>query len=220
MPCTGGQSSGRLGLPMSEPVELRPLTAGDLLGAAGVVARGMRDNPGHVAIFGADPVRRLRRLGRFFGVVLFWIQAEGEITGAWRAGELVAVLGMPPRLACFPPLARRARMAPALLRGARPRELRRGARWLREWERRDPAEPHQHLGPVAVDAPLQGRGIGSELMRAFCARMDSAGTVAYLETDKLENVRFYERFGFDTIDETVLYGVPDWFMLRRARQAP
>jgi GNAT superfamily N-acetyltransferase len=197
------------------PVELRCLEGLDLPAATGVVARGMRDNPGHIAIFGEDPSRRLWRLDRFFDVVLAWMHAEGEVVGAWHAGELVGVLGMPPQNSCFPSLARRARMGLSLLPGARPRELRRGARWMWEWERRDPRERHQHLGPVAVDAPLQGRGIGSQLMQAFCARMDGAGTVAYLETDKPENVRFYERFGFETIDETVLYGVRNWFMLRR-----
>jgi predicted N-acetyltransferase YhbS len=83
-----------------------------------------------------------------------------------------------------------------------------------EWERRDRREHHQHLGPVAVAAPLQGRGIGRQLMHARCARMDGTDTVAYLETDKPENVRFYERFGFEVIAEEPVIGVPNWFMRR------
>ena len=72
------------------------------------------------------------------------------------------------------------------------------------------------LGPVAVDTHLQGTGIGSGLMRAFCGRMDAAGEVAYLETDKPINVRFYERFGFEVAGEEEVLGVPNWFMTRRA----
>ena len=55
-------------------------------------------------------------------------------------------------------------------------------KWLRTWSKHDPDERHWHLAPVAVDAHLQGRGIGSKLMRDFCARMDAAGEIAYLET--------------------------------------
>ncbi len=55
------------------------------------------------------------------------------------------------------------------------------------------------------------------MMRVFCAKMDAAGEDAYLETDKPINVRFYERFGFEVVGEEEVLGVPNWFMLRRAR---
>ena len=44
--------------------------------------------------------------------------------------------------------------------------------------------------------------------------MDSAGALAYLETDKPENVRFYERFGFEVVTEDDVVGVHNWFMTR------
>jgi ribosomal protein S18 acetylase RimI-like enzyme len=88
-------------------------------------------------------------------------------------------------------------------------------KWLGSWSKHDPDERHWHLGPVAVDTHLQGRGIGSKLMLAFCARMDAAGEVSYLETDKALNVRFYERFGFEVMGEEEVLGVPNWFMIRR-----
>jgi predicted N-acetyltransferase YhbS len=83
------------------------------------------------------------------------------------------------------------------------------------WSKLDPKERHWHLGPLAVDAHLQGMGIGSKLMRVFCAKMDAAGEDAYLETDKPINVRFYERFGFEVVTEQDVIGVTNWFMLRR-----
>jgi ribosomal protein S18 acetylase RimI-like enzyme len=70
---------------------------------------------------------------------------------------------------------------------------------------------------VAVDAHLQGMGIGSKLMRVFCAQMDAAGEAAYLETDKPENVRFYERFGFEIVGDEQVIGVPNWYMARTAK---
>ena len=55
-------------------------------------------------------------------------------------------------------------------------------------------------------------------MDRFCATVDAAGGVAYLETDKPENVGYYERFGFETVGEVDVLGVTNWFM-RRARDA-
>ena len=58
--------------------------------------------------------------------------------------------------------------------------------------------------------------MGSLLMRVFCTRMDALGEDAYLETDKPEDVPFYERFGFEVVGEGEVLGVTNLFMLRRA----
>ncbi len=44
--------------------------------------------------------------------------------------------------------------------------------------------------------------------------MDSAHAVAYLETDKPENVTFYQKFGFETVGEAEVLGTRNWFMRR------
>jgi GNAT superfamily N-acetyltransferase len=67
---------------------------------------------------------------------------------------------------------------------------------------------------VGVERHLQGRGIGTALLRVFCQRMDALGAMAYLETDKRENVAFYERFGFQTQGQEPVLEVPNWFMAR------
>ena len=74
---------------------------------------------------------------------------------------------------------------------------------------------HWHLGPLVVDTHLQGMGVGGRLMQVFCAQIDAAREDAYLETDKPENVTFYERFGFEVIGEQKVFGVINYFMLRR-----
>jgi hypothetical protein len=48
--------------------------------------------------------------------------------------------------------------------------------------------------------------------------VDAVGDPAFLETDKPENVRFYERFGFEVVDDAEPFGVPTWFMLRPAQR--
>jgi ribosomal protein S18 acetylase RimI-like enzyme len=88
------------------------------------------------------------------------------------------------------------------------------AHWLRIWDEVDPVEPHRHLGPVGVLPRLQGHGIGSIMMESFCAQVDANGEPAYLETDKQENVRFYEKFRFRLIGETDIFGVKNYFMWR------
>jgi hypothetical protein len=42
-----------------------------------------------------------------------------------------------------------------------------------------------------------------------------AESLAYLETDRPENVRLYEKFGFVTTSEALVLGTPNWFMQRR-----
>ncbi len=44
--------------------------------------------------------------------------------------------------------------------------------------------------------------------------MDESRFMAYLETDKRENVAFYKRFGFEVVGEHKVLGVQNWFMLR------
>jgi ribosomal protein S18 acetylase RimI-like enzyme len=67
---------------------------------------------------------------------------------------------------------------------------------------------------VAVEPGLQGMGVGSQMLERFCARMDDEGEMAFLETDKPENVRLYERFRFETIAEAEVFGNTNWFMRR------
>jgi len=82
------------------------------------------------------------------------------------------------------------------------------------WGRLDPKEPHSHLGPLAVDAHLKGRGIGSQVLHAYCRRLDEVNLTGYLETETEDNVRFYTRFGFQVIAEQRVIGVANWFMRR------
>jgi GNAT superfamily N-acetyltransferase len=96
----------------------------------------------------------------------------------------------------------------------------RAKRWMDEWFSRDLNETHFHLGPVAVDKHMQGQGMGSAMLSAVCTWMDILGATAYLETDKPINVRFYERFGFATVREDQVLGIPNWFLRRPAGKFP
>jgi GNAT superfamily N-acetyltransferase len=197
------------------PVELEivELTGDNHAAAVGVLSRGMRDNPIHQAVFGPDPARRMRLLAHLFDALLrVW---SHPVICARLDGVLVGVAGMLPPGTCRPRAAQALRLATPIL-AAGPADALRGLRWTAAWARRNPREPHCHLGPVAVDTRLQGHGIGGQMLAAFAARMDAAHQPAYLETDKPENVRFYRRFGFQVTSEATVLSTPNWFMWRQA----
>lgn len=199
-----------------DAVEVRGLRRSELTTALAVIARGMRDNPLHVAAYGEDPRRRLRCHARLVGAK-FAVSPGLQLLGAFRAGTLVAVTGVAPVGTCQPTAAQRLWMLPRLL-PLGPRTVGSVSSWVSTWGRHDPAEPHVHLGPLAVDAYLQGKGIGSAVMREHCQRLDATREVGYLETDKAANVRFYERFGYYVVAEEAVIGVPNWFMRRPAAE--
>ena len=196
----------------ADGLEVGSLERTRLAEAVAVLARGMRDNPVHVAAWGPDPERRRRIIERLFSA-LFRVMTAQQPLCVLREGRVVAATGVAPAGTCQPTARQAAGMAPPLL-AMGPRRAARTARWIRTWSKRDPEEPHVHLGPLAVDAHLQGQGIGSALLTEHCRRLDGAREVGYLETDKPENVRFYARQGFETVGEEPVLGVVTWYMRR------
>ncbi len=196
-------------------LEIGAVDASEIEETLGVIARSMRDNPLTVAAFGEDPEQRRQRFRRFLGGAaraLGW--GPNMLVARGADGEIAGVCNMMPPGECLSSPSQQLRMLPSLLSNG-PHAAGRTMRWLGLWTRRDPVERHWHLGPLAVDAHLRGMGVGSLLMRVFCARMDAAREGAYLETDKAINVRFYERFGFEVVGKEEALGVTNWFMLRR-----
>jgi len=202
------------------PLALRLLNSNELEEAALVVARGMRDNPANMTVFRIpDGERRATAMGRFFVPVLRGLYRRGLVLGAVRKNRLVGVCGMARPGFCQPGAIEKARVAPATVIGNPLPTPFRILSWVGEWARRDFSEPHWHLGPLAVEPLLQGRGIGTAMLQAFCAVVDSTGAKAYLETDKRENVRLYQRFGFTVRESAEVLDVPNWFMFRAANTA-
>ncbi len=175
----------------------------------------MRDNPLHVRVFGANLDRREAAMTRMFKVLLRQYISKGEILGAFSSGTLIGVCGLVQPGHCQPTTTEKLLILPAILAGSGFGGTVRALSWTAAWSGQDPKEPHWHLGPVAIERQLQGKGVGSELLREFCSRMDARNSMAYLETDKRKNVPFYERFSFQVTAEQQVLGVPNWFMVRR-----
>lgn len=193
---------------------LRDLAAQEIPAAAAVLGDCLRDNPVHVRVFGDDASARERALTRLFEGALGRLLERGAVEGAYQDGRLVGLCGRMPPGHCRIGVLEKLRVLPALLSAHPLPTVLRIFSWARAWGREDPPAPHWHLGPVGVLRSHQGKGIGSALLDAFCARMDQARSEACLETDKDANVRFYEKAGFRTAERKEVLGVPCWFMSR------
>jgi len=194
-------------------VLVRQLRSEEIGDAAALLSRGMRDNPIHERVFGADPEHRELALLRLFTVLLGQDQHKGTVLGAFSSETMVGVCAVVPPGRCQPLLRERIGYLKALARDNLT-SLFAALRWSSGWARHDPAAPHWHLGPVGVERDLQGKGIGSALLAAFGDLVDANHGLAYLETDKSINVPFYRRFGFEVTTESPILGVPCWFMVR------
>jgi len=81
-----------------------------------------------------------------------------------------------------------------------------------------PRYPIWYLPWFGVDAALQGKGVGSELMARCLTVVDGDHLPAYLETPNPRNVSFYERHGFEVVGESQAGACPPLMsMLRAAR---
>jgi len=196
-------------------IEIRDARPQEIPVAAAVLSRSMRDNPLHLSVFGPAPEERQRKLEHFFRILLGWMPHRPWV-GVLQ-GTIVAVCGMGEPGRCQPTFLQNLDIVTRLANHFGVATTSRTLRWFVAWSLRDPKDAHWHLGPVGVDADLQGRGIGSQFIGEWCKLLDSHRGTGYLETDKAVNVRFYRKFGFETISEAKVLGTPNWFMLRSAR---
>ncbi len=184
--------------------------------AVGVLGRGYRDAPLSLAIYGDDPIRRLRSVERVMGRRISAMDPPPFV--ACRDDVIVGVCGMAPPGACQLTLSKQERAAAAGSGGSS--SLMKTLEMAAEWDRHHPDEPHWHLGPVAVEPASRRNGVGGRMVERFCELVDEEGAMAFLETDRRENVRFFEQFGFLTVDEANVIGVQNWFMRREPKTGP
>jgi ribosomal protein S18 acetylase RimI-like enzyme len=167
-----------------------------------------------VACWGTDPRARAHGLEFVFATVLPAL--DDSLLIASQGGRIVGVLGMASPGTCRQLPLRPSLSALVTMVIRSPRAMRRFLQWMSAFERVHPIDPHWHLGPVAVDPDLQGRGIGSALLARFTGCVDESGGWVYLETDQWESARLYERFGFRIVREETILSTPNWFMVRPA----
>jgi len=192
-------------------VDLVAIAAGEEHQAAKALSNALLSNPIHIAVLQGQGKTQRQHLEAMFSSMLK--QRPGEVSVAKHEGSIVGVLRS---YKCHG--GHLSHEQASQEREADEAELgdieARIEHWINAWDERHPLEPHRHLGPVGVLPQFQRLGIGSRMMESFCAQVDANHEPAFLETDKLMNVRFYEKFRFRSIDESLVFGVRNFFMWR------
>jgi ribosomal protein S18 acetylase RimI-like enzyme len=202
---------------MSAGWSLGALRAAEREPAVRVLARAFRDNPLNLAVIGAgDPERRLRTNAHGLRSLIPVAHAHGRARALRAGGELAAVLiATAPGAHPLPPAPLPARLR--CLFGQGLRVARRWAEVFHELAPLHPPEPHWYLGTLGVDPALQHRGLGRALLADWLTEVDRSASSAYLETDRPENVAFYQRAGFVVLGEITVLSVRVWRMQRPGR---
>jgi ribosomal protein S18 acetylase RimI-like enzyme len=101
-----------------------------------------------------------------------------------------------------------ARLLPGCVRAFGLRRLWGVMKFMKAVERKHPdGPPHVHLQFLGTAAGSQGRGLGSAVISKMLARCDDQGLDAYLESSNVKNVPFYERHGFEILEQPMA-GLP------------
>lgn len=84
-----------------------------------------------------------------------------------------------------------------------------------------PDGPHWYLSVLGSDPARQRAGVGTALLRPVLDLCDRDGVPAYLESSRVENVPFYERFGFEVVAPLPMpRGGPSLYRMKRDPRAP
>ncbi len=194
--------------------DVRRASAYELNALAALLARAFDDDPVSRYLI-PDQQRRPRGLRRFFAIELrhtylprgeayttpdhagasLWTP-PGTVKPGWR--DLLHLLPMVPIVA--------ERLGITLA-------------FLGQIDAHRPKGPHWYLGVVGTEPALQGRGIGSAVLRPVLDKLDDEKVPAYLESSKERNVPFYRRHGWEVIEELrAPKGGPTlWLMWREPR---
>jgi ribosomal protein S18 acetylase RimI-like enzyme len=193
-------------------IQIRPMLASDMDAACELIGLAFADNPNTLAVAGGNRAKarqvtqaavRVAKLGRKYSHVLI---AEDE-------ERLVGVLNAVDWPHCQLRAAEKLKIVLAVL-PAMGLALARQLKISNAWAKRDPGQPHWHLGPIAVLPEFQGSGVGKAMLASFLGMADEQSLPSYLETDVDRNVALYEKFGFRVIAREHLMGIDNRFMWR------
>lgn len=182
-----------------------------LLEASDVLALAFINNPLHVAAFGFDAVEKNKAFFRS-GIPVM----KGAKFVAVRNARILGFIHWVESPRCQFSMMEKLALVPYMMTGFGFNSTVKASKWLAVWSKHDPEKKHIYLGPVGVDPREQGQGIGRLLMQHYCDELDHTGSEGYLETDREKNIKFYESFGFETIQEISVLEVKNYLMWRKA----
>ena len=134
-----------------------------------------------------------------------------------RGGVVGCLIASPPLTHPLPPPSLLVRVRTRIGQGKRVTE--RWAQAFHTLDARHPREPHWYLGSLGVAPEAQKQGLGRALLAHFLSCADGDALPSYLETDRPENLAFYEQRGFRVQGEVQVHGATAWRMWRPALAA-
>ena len=194
---------------------IEPLRRESLDRATITLERAFSTDPMFKWIF-PDPEQRARSLRRMNRVPLDYGLRHGHVTQSHQ-GMAVAIWFPPGCSITASGMIRSGMLAVPFRVGFRPFAKFMGANQIMERiHKKYVPEPHWYLLIVGVDPELQGRGLGSALVKEGLMRADHANCPCYLETSEERNLAFYQRCGFTVVESVSLGegGPPAWAMRR------
>jgi ribosomal protein S18 acetylase RimI-like enzyme len=199
-------------------VDRSPLRADEELAAARLLARAFCENSMNRVVAPGSARRRERSNAAGMRAVLPLARARGEVLAAREGGALAGVLvALPPGVTTVG--RPRALDALRLFLVQGPAVAGRWAAVAQALQLHRPLAPHAYLATLGVAPERQRSGVGRALLTHWLARVDAEKRRAYLETDSVQNVTWYERFGFAVRAELEVLGVTVHLMEREPRNA-
>ncbi len=183
--------------------------------AALVLARAFVDDPITVAVYkGYTPERQVRALTVDFKAEVLECVHRGLSLEVDGDGQVIAAAVIyPPGSYPLPVMSQWFLLFKSIL-GNGFYDFRIWMRWLNEVDKYHPTEPHYYLEYLGVEPEYQGKLAGTTLVKFLTNRADNERVGCYLENANPRNNPFYQRLGFQIMDEKVVIGVPTWFMWR------
>ncbi len=178
-----------------------------------VLGRAFFDDPIAVYVYPKDAHRRAR-YGRFMGLAIDAFEGEGQVLTN-DAVQSAAIWQAPIEGSRKTGLFKQLRLMTRLI-GLTRGGFFRAARLAELMSTHHLTEPHWYLAVLGTDPEAQGKGLGSAVMQPVLDRCDRTGVPAYLESSKESNLPFYQKHGFEVVDELKIPGGPSmWPMVRR-----
>jgi len=166
-----------------------------------------------------DPSRRARSLQALFRVPVEYGLRHGRVTHS-DDGRAVAIWFPPEKQVTAGGMLRAGLLSVPFRIGLGPFGVFMGANGVMEKiHKKHVPEPHWYLLIVGVAPELQGRGVGTMLVKEGLACADESKCPCYLETSEPRNLAFYQRQGFEVLEDAPLGkgGPPGWAMRRGAQ---
>lgn len=200
-------------------LDSRPATRDVVNESAAVAARSFYTDPFFVHL-GPPALLRYRGLSLFFRANLKHLGNKGRITTVRDDADRVVGVSAWIQTDGYPQsIARQLGSVPGTIRALyrRPRALLDGQLYLNAIAKQHPKEPHWYLFLLVADPEVQRRGVGTQLLSDALTEVDQEGVAAYLETQKSDNLAYYQRFGFELVATlTPVKNGPPLYCMRRA----